>query len=248
MCQWTLSRQYYFLLRQIFSAYGKEYVRRTRVGAIFRATRNAAVRKKIVEKARREAPVRKVQSRTGNVITHYQSRKMNRSLASESRTVEFPAIVGYEFDQKVIEYYAQPVELDVVATEDTGKKARFQHTPDFLILAEDEIRIEEWRESERLKKLAEKSPGRYIWEGTHWRQPVFEEMLAYYGIVYRLRTPEEHPGQYLQNIQFLADYLASDYPPVEIEEVNAIKACFATRNAMTIGELIEMGISVKDSQ
>jgi len=183
--------------------------------------------RRLVEKARRDSPVRTVQSRTGNVITHYQSRKMGRSLAAESRTVEFPAMVSYEFDPAILEYYAQPCKLDIIATDGGTKKPfRLQHTPDFLILREDQILIEEWREDTRLQKLAEKYPGRYQYDDSGWQVPEIAEQLAEIGICYRLRTPDEHPHQFLQNIQFLADYLSSDCPPVGEKELAAIKNCF----------------------
>ena len=69
--------------------------------------------RRLVEKARRASPVRKVQSRTGNVLTHFPSRKMQKVVVAESRTVEFPAFMRYEHDPDVLEYYPQPVSLDL---------------------------------------------------------------------------------------------------------------------------------------
>jgi putative transposase len=198
--------------------------------------------RRLVEKARKESPVRAVQSRMGNVITHYQSRKMGRTLAAESRTVEFPAMVSYEFDNKILEYYAQPVKLDIVGTDNGTKKPfRLQHTPDFLILGTNQIRIEEWREEPRLLKLAEKYPDRYEFNESGWRMPEVEAQLAGIGLTYCLRTPAEHPHQFLQNLQFLADFLSPDYPPVGVRELAAIKSCFDGRASMTIAELIAEG-------
>jgi putative transposase len=198
--------------------------------------------RRLVEKARKESPVRVVQSRMGNVITHYQSQKMGRTLAAESRTVEFPAMVSYEFDDAILEYYPQPVKLDIIATDNGTKKPfRLQHTPDFLILNKNQIRIEEWREESRLLKLAEKYPGRYEFNQSSWRIPEVEAQLDEIGLTYCLRTPAEHPHQFLQNLQFLADFLSSDYPSVGVSELAAIKSCFDGRASMTIAELIAEG-------
>lgn len=60
--------------------------------------------RKLVEDARRNSPVRKVQSNSNNVITRFHSRKMERLVDTESRTVEYPAIVMYEHDPKVLEF------------------------------------------------------------------------------------------------------------------------------------------------
>lgn len=198
--------------------------------------------RRLVEKARREAPIRLVQSRMSNVITHYQSRKMGKTLATESRTVEFPALITYEFDSAVLEYHPQPVKLDIIVTDGGARKPyRLQHTPDFLILRDDQILIEEWREEQRLLRLSEKNPGRYERDENGWRMPEVEAQLRDMGIHYRLRTPDEHPHQFIQNISFLADYLAADYPPVGAKELEGMRSCFSERAAMTIGDLIEAG-------
>ena len=65
-----------------------------------------------VEKARKEAPVRDIQSNSSNVITWYSSKKMGRAIGTESRTCEFPAVVQFEHDPLVLEYYPQPCYLN----------------------------------------------------------------------------------------------------------------------------------------
>ena len=51
----------------------------------------------LVQKARKEAPVRQVQSRGGNVITMMASRKMGREIRTESRHLEFATAIDLEF-------------------------------------------------------------------------------------------------------------------------------------------------------
>jgi len=204
--------------------------------------------RQFVIKARRESPVRKVQSRLGNVITKYQSRKMGATVDIESRTVEFPALINYEFDSGVLEYYAQPAKLDIIATDGGLKKPyRLQHTPDFLLLYSDKIVIDEWREEVRLQKLAGKYPGRYEYDEGGGRMPEVESQLREMGIHYQIRTPGEHPQQFIRNIQFLADYLAVDYPPVEADVLASIRLCFIERAFISIAELIATGQAAKTS-
>ena len=100
----------------------------------------------LVRKARREAPVRQVRSNGSNLITRYPSKKMNRVIETESRTAEFPAMLHYERDPKVLEYYAQPLEVDQKVPLANGKATRLLHTPDFLLITQDGIVIEEWRQ------------------------------------------------------------------------------------------------------
>lgn len=116
-----------------------------------------------MEEARRTAPVRQVRSTSNNVITRYASRKMARMIDTESRTVEYPAVIQYEHDSKILEYYAQPMKLDIVwQGPGETKPSRFPHTPDFLLITRDGFHVEEWREEERLQRLSAKFPGGFV--------------------------------------------------------------------------------------
>lgn len=195
--------------------------------------------RRLVEKARKEAPVRDIQSHSSNVITWYSSRKMGRAIGTESRTVEFPAAIQYEHDPLVLEYYPQPCELDLLITSDgKTRPSRVQHTPDFLIIRADQILVEEWREEGRLEKLAKKYPGRFIKEGDCWRYPAAEEHLGEMGITYRLRSANEHPRQYVSNLIFLSDYLSLSCLPVEQKKIDLLHSILAEKGDLTIAELL----------
>lgn len=181
--------------------------------------------RKLVIKARIDAPVRKVQSRGGNVITHYISKKMRRRLVLESRSVEFQAAVRYENSKEVLEYFAQPVALDLNLTNTlSGRPYRQQHTPDFLVLTPDQIFLDEWREEPRLQGLMAKRPGRYIKDSSGWRFPALEDHLAEIGIRYRLRSADELPRQYISNLNFLSDYLDENHPVVDVSAGVSLRA------------------------
>src|SRR5216684_2373955 len=62
---------------------------------------------------RSSEPVRNRQSRVGNWTGRYASDKMGRTIQFESRTEEFPAIVSYEHDDEVREYYDQPSKIEM---------------------------------------------------------------------------------------------------------------------------------------
>jgi len=201
-----------------------------------------AAGQRLVRQARRESPVRQVQSRIGNVITRFVSRKMQRVIVGESRTVELPAIVRYEHDAHVLEYYAQPVKLNLCLTDGGVKKAfRLNTTPDFLVLADSGIAIDEWRTSERMQRLSKKYPGRFEYDGSRWRWPEVQEFLAARGIEYRIRTDDEHPQVYVQNLRFLSDYYAAECPAVEPATLALLQACFADKASLTLDELIDLG-------
>ncbi len=210
------------------------------LNALFDRLGTPTAGRRLVEKARKEAPVRDIQSHSGNVITWYFSRKMGRPIGTESRKVEFPTAVQCEHDSFVLEYYAQPCELDLVSTaEGKTQPSRVQHWPDFLIIREDQILIEEWREEKRLEKLAKKYPDRFIKEDDGWRFPIVEEHFAKMGITYRIRSADEHPRQYVQNLEFLSAYMDPSCPPVEERKVDLLKSVLAEKAVLTIADLLQ---------
>jgi putative transposase len=201
--------------------------------------------RQLVRKARKDAPVREVRSNgLSNVITWYCSRKMARSIATESRTVEYPAVVTYERDASILEYFPQPVKLFIDQTDATGKRSRFRHTPDFMLIRKDGIWIEEWREEKRLVAAAMKSPGRYVREKGGWRSPFVEEHLAAMGVGYRLRSADEHPRCYIRNLLFLGDYLEQDRQAQDETAASALQGLFKDQAAIHLREVLETdGIS-----
>ena len=197
---------------------------------------------KLIEDARRNAPVRKVRSNSDNVITRFASRKMGRLIDTESRTVEYPAVVMYEHDDKVLEYYAQPVCLDLKWKGPSDQRpSRVQHTPDMLLIREDGFWIEEWKEEKKLLELQKKNPERIFKESGEWRFPAVETHFREMGISYRIRTANEHPRTYIQNLTFLSDYLDPKCPSVAEDRLAAIHAQFQDQAAIPLLHLIDRG-------
>lgn len=209
------------------------------LNALFDRLGTPSAGRRIVEKARREAPIRDIQSHSGNVITWYSSSKMGRAIGTESRTVEFPAAIQYEHDPLVLEYYPQPCQLDLILVGGSKiRSSRIQHIPDFLVIRNDQILIEEWREEQRLEKLATKYPNRFIKANDGWRFPAVEEYLAKMGITYRLRSANEHPRQYVNNLIFLSDYLSLSCPPVEQKKIDTLHSILAEKGVLTLTEFM----------
>ncbi len=204
--------------------------------------------RRLVERARANAPVRKVQSSGRNVVTHYASRKMNRLVSLESRHVEFPAAILYEHDHSVLEYYPQAVELDLwLESDDSTEKYRLQHTVDFLAITEDRIYLDEWRKDDRLKRIMEKQPGRYRFDGTRWSFPALEAELAKKGITYRLRAASELPGYRADNLRFLSDYLRVKTPQVGEQPLATMMRLLNETPVWNLIDLIGAGLADHDS-
>jgi len=98
-------------------------------------------------------PVRRVQGRAQNVSGTYASRKMGMTIQFESHTVELWAIYAMEYDAQVLEYFDQPDTLTLTYQSPSGRTVVASHTPDFLVLRQDGVGFEEWKQEERLRAL-----------------------------------------------------------------------------------------------
>lgn len=178
----------------------------------------------LIREARDAGPAREIQRRTDTVRTRYQSRKMDRPVLAESRTVELPAIVLYENDKSVFEYWPQPFKIDLLVQGQKSGRTRTQHVPDALLVTETGFRVEEWREEQRLLAAAENNPKRfYKDESGRWHHVPAEEYLASLNIEYRLRSADELPRIFVANLDFLADFGREDAPPVPDDVATAIR-------------------------
>lgn len=198
----------------------------------------------LVEKARKNAPVRKPQSRLNNVNTYFPSRKMGRMIATESRTGEYRAALTLEYDQNVLEFYEQPCYLDLHLIGPDGKAhSRIQYPPDFLVLARDQILVWEIRDESRLLELAKKRPHSILKKNGVWRYIEAESHLAAMGILYKLTSLTEFPVLFLANTEFLADYLRPHTPSLSREVENLLKARVLERPAYPLRWLIDEALN-----
>ncbi|KDC57261.1 Tn7 transposase TnsA N-terminal domain-containing protein [Bordetella bronchiseptica] len=197
--------------------------------------------RRLVEKARIEAPVRRVRSRGGNVLTLLVSQKMGREIRTESRHVEFAAAVNHEHDPEVLEYYAQPCRLPLELIEAaTGGVHRIQHFPDFLVIRAGSITLEEWKSATKLQGLAEKSPYRYEQDNDgQWRAPQIERQLAELGICYRICVDESIPPRRIENLLHLSDYFLPAAEPCDEQELRRLQAALAEHGSLYIADLTE---------
>lgn len=196
--------------------------------------------RKLILNARTLAPVREVKSRGGNVITLMASRKMGREIRTESRHIEFAAAVDHEFDNQVIEYYAQPCELKLELLDTaTGEIRNIQHFPDFLVIRDDGFTLEEWKSDEKLIRLAEKYPYRYV-KGIdgQWLSPQIERHLSELGIRYRIYSDKAIPRRRVENLLHLADYFHPAAAPCPEYDLKRLTAALAEQGACYLAELM----------
>jgi putative transposase len=205
---------------------------------LFEVLKTPEAGRSMIRKARKEAPVRQVRSNSSNLITRYPSQKMQRVIETESHTAEFAAMFLYECDSSILEYFAQPMEVNQALVLPSGKRDRLQHTPDFLLITPDGFMVEEWRYEARILKMALKRPDRFIRQESEWRFPQAEDYFAEWGISYRLRSAEELPRQYIQNLNFLRTYFEAGCPAPNQEEMKVLKQAFEDRPSIHLSELV----------
>ena len=194
----------------------------------------------MIDRARACAPVRDVQSRGGNVITLLASRKMGKEVRTESRHIEFAAAVNHEYDTAVLEYYAQPCELKLELIDDANGEIRsIQHFPDFLVIRQDGITLEEWKSHDKLERLAQRYPYRYQ-KGSDglWHSPQIERQLAELGIRYRIYSDKAIPRKRVENLLHLADYFHPATPPCPDTTLDRLQAVLREHGAVYLSELL----------
>jgi putative transposase len=196
--------------------------------------------RKVIKGIRSSEPARGRQSRVGNWTGRYASDKMGRTIQFESRTEEFLAVVSYEHDDEIHEYYDQPSKIEMRYVAKSGRPVVFWHTPDFFVLRIDRVGWEEWKPQEKLLELAKSMPNRYQRDGQgHWRCPPGEEYAARYGLTYTVRSSSELNPIYVRNLNFLEDYLRDPDLRVDEAALKVIRELFAEEPVMTLKALLE---------
>ena len=161
----------------------------------------------VVAHVRSSPPARRVGSRANNVSGTYASRKMGCTIQFESHRVELWAVYTMEYDPQVLEYYDQPTTLELHYQAKSGRAITVSHTPDFLVLRQDGVWLEEWKQENKLLELAISQPHRYQRdERGGWRCPPGEEAASRLGLSYRVRSSAELSPGAIRNLIFLEDY------------------------------------------
>jgi len=100
--------------------------------------------------------------------------------------------------------------LELHTVSKTGGNKTIPHTPDFLVLTQDGVWLEEWKQESRLLELALTQPHRYqLDEQGHWRCPPGEVAAKPLGLGYRVRSSAELSSTAIRNLIFLEDYVVA---------------------------------------
>ena len=172
------------------------------------------------------APARRVGGGRYNVTLTYASRKMDRQIQAESRTVEAPFVRMCEEDPGVLFYLCQPGPVYVRQRDAKGRVSRRPRTFDYLVLHVGENADEcgfwlvECKRAEALEKEAAKPSANFVRDGSRWRFPAAEEAAQQMGLRFRVFSPDEGDSTWCMNMEFLSDYV--DVPCPDDERAEAL--------------------------
>ncbi|MGF6574897.1 putative transposase [Paraburkholderia sp. GAS333] len=200
-----------------------------------------------IQRSLKEAPSRKFSRTKGNVISHYTSRKMGRRIATESKGVEFPAVIKADFDGFTREFCCQPTQViihrTIRRTSQHGQKTtEYQqavpYTPDLLRLTDYGPFVEEWKTESELLNLAKRYPDRFYKIDGTWHCPEREEYFKNLGITFCLRSSAEHDDLFSSNLEHLAAYIDDFARPISDDAWLAIEKLLKKRDgAMSMAAL-----------
>ncbi|PSF37603.1 integrase [Aphanothece hegewaldii CCALA 016] len=193
---------------------------------------------RLIEHIRSSEPSRRVGGGRENVAGRYPSRKMRCTISFESHTVEFPILFTLEHDDDVLEYFDQPPSIKLDYTGKNGQKLGILHTPDFFVIRSDGAGWEECKTSEDLKKLALKSPNRYVMKDGKWSSPPGENYARPFGLYYRLRSNNEINWTLQRNLIFLEDYFRTDFISVEPKDKDNLIKLVSQKPGILLSELL----------
>ncbi len=132
-----------------------------------------------------------------NVCTEFSSRKMGRSIQTESRTAELPYAIEFEYDDSVYEFWDQPQPITIFRTYKNGVVRPGSHTPDFLLLTDAGPFVVEVKTEESLAKLIKKNPQDWVLEdGIITFRPAKEEFAKLSCSLQGLFNCSNKPGSY----------------------------------------------------
>lgn len=153
-------------------------------------------------------PARLVGGGEDNLSGRYPSKKMGVTIQWESGKVEGPAVLMFENDEDVLEYYEQPNKIKLDYEDGNGRPRATLYTPDFFVIRKDSAGWEEWKnESEYLKvSKVQKWKFEKDKEG-EWRCPQGERFAKDWGLTFKVCSSSIINWNLHRNYTFLDDYL-----------------------------------------
>jgi len=194
----------------------------------------------VIQQVRSSEPARRVRSGHQNVSGRYPSRKMGRAIQFESHRNELAAVLEFEHDNDVLEYWDQPPSIKLSYETKHGKRLAVFHTPDYIVIKKCSAEWIECKLEEDLLKLEQRQPNRYQRDTNgKWRCPPGEEFAEMYGLSYRVKSSAEIDWTFQRNILFLEDYLRAEMLEVSVEFAAYLRALAAAQPGISLAALLD---------
>lgn len=210
----------------------------------------------LVSKVRSEVPARRVSPAvTHNKPCRYVSPKMGATIGVESDE-ELTYAVLCEYDEEVIEFWEQPVGVQLEVTARNGQSRRTSYTPDFLILKRSAIEFVQVKTKDEVNQLLARNPNRWMFVGGVVRDLAADKFFAGYGVYhamvsngqasklrannYRLlmRAAEQAPPR---NIQALAQRIIEHLEARSVSTIASLLEAIGTPDASVIYQMVHAG-------
>jgi putative transposase len=195
--------------------------------------------RELLTAVRSAPPARMPQSRAGNMVVWYPSKKMQCIIKAESHKVEFAFLLEAEHDDGVLEFYDQPPAIPLEYLDTRGHTQRPQHTADYFVFRAHEAGWEECKPVEALQREAQERPNRYRLDahGT-WRCPPGEAFAAQHGLYYRVRSSDQINWVAQENWLYLEDYYQNlEHLTLADETLAAIQQLVDNQPGLSLADL-----------
>ena len=193
-----------------------------------------------VQEIRGQPPERRVGAGPGRVTGVYASRKTGLTQEYES-VPELCAIMSWEHDKEVLEYYTQPAgSLSIMYCGKGGRRVRSRHVPDAFILSRDYVGYFEVKPKASLEKLVVVKPGRWQRDSDGaWRSEPAEVAAAAFGLGYRIICSDDLSWNLVQNAEILQGFGGRELETVGQRRIEEIRTLVRRRPGISLEELAE---------
>lgn len=199
-----------------------------------------------IRNAIENAPCRPVNNIRGNVMFKYVSRKNDRTLELESRSGEYPQAVLLERDPDVVMWLCQApkVSLDL-KTKDGKRTGVTNYTLDFLVACKDKFAAIEVRDESALVDRQLKNPDQFWYDNDNdqWHYRAAEEHFAALGIEFSVIANRQINSTYVNNLNFLEDFLAKDVEPADTEVAERLKNRVQEAKMLSFEDALQEGFT-----
>ncbi|OUR90087.1 hypothetical protein A9Q81_20275 [Gammaproteobacteria bacterium 42_54_T18] len=186
-------------------------------------------------------PVRRVRSsgRKSNKSVRFPSKKMGFVIQAESVTLEFASVLVKEFDEDVIGYWDQPPGMSLSYVSGT-RTIRNKPTLDYFVVAKDFVGYEEWKPFSKFEEIAKVRPDHIAFDSKSDRfvSPAMERALKDTGLSYRLCTENDLNPIFVENLEFLNGYFATETTLSSESEIKKVRGLLKKAKAIRLDKLV----------